>query len=219
MDLRILLFLALVFVAAGLVPWVAARLRKQGRHQVSRARERLAANGWVIEETTSQQGRKQLRVWGQLSHPVSLDLRVRRRSRLWGGLSAGSTGMLDPAFERAFTVASGEPDRARLILEPGLQQQLLRWPRAELRLGSYESLLPRDYCSGDDPARLGQVRRLRALWMIRLPGTLAKLSGPEEIEALGVLGRGLAEAVAKHCLPPAGPDARGFETGSSEAWL
>jgi hypothetical protein len=216
MDVRIAVFVALMVLAAGLVPWLSARMRKQGRGEVLRAISRLETQGWVAQDSLDAQGRKRVRVWGRLAHPVALDLRVTRRSRLWPGRASASGGMLDPVFESAFKIVSGEPERARMILEPALQQGLLRWPRAELRLGSYESLLPREYCAGEQAA---SSRRLRTLWMIRVPGTLAKLSGPDETRALAELGCLLADAASRHCLPPGSPEAGDFQTKDNEAWL
>ena len=212
-DYRIAAFLLVIGAAAALVPWAAARARRRGGEQVAQAFDTLTEKGWVVEQGVTPHGRAVVRAWGLLAHPVALDLRVIPRSRFFGGLTRGSSGMLDPVFESSFRIASSEADRARLILEPEIQQRLLRLPRAELGLGSFDSMLPREYSSGEGAA---QDRRLRRLWMIRLPGKLAKLAAPEE---LAEIGRLLTLCVEKHCLPPGSPDRSQFETAASEGWI
>lgn len=213
MEPRIWVFLALMGAVAVTIPWAAAQARRRGGEQVRRSLETLAARGWVAESATTRNGRRLVRVWGRLPHAVSLDLRVARRARFWGAIARGSGGMLDPLFEDAFRIVTREPERARLVLEPEIQRRLLACGRVELRLGSFDSLLPREYSPGRDASR---ERRLRALWMLRVPGRLERLADASE---LGELGRLLAAAVARHCLPPCGPETAAFQTGDSESWL
>jgi hypothetical protein len=213
-ELKYVIFLVLMAGVAAVVPLVAQRASKRGGEQVQQALESVAATGAAVEQATSQRGRQVVRVWGTLAHPVSLELRIARRS-LWRRFGSGySTGMLDPRFERAFRIVTNEPERARLILDPDLQQRLLASLKIELRVGSFDSLLPPDYWPRDETK---PERRLRRLWMIRVPGKLEKVGSPETLVEIGRL---LARGLAKHCLPPLTPDVSEFETRSSEGeWL
>lgn len=212
MEARVLVFLAVVAGLAAMIPWAAAQARRRGGEQVRRSLESVAARGWAAESATNQDGRRVVRVWGALAHPVSLELRVVRRSRIRAAFAGGSGGMLDPGFERAFRILTPEPERARLILQPEIQRRLLACGRVELRLGSLESLLPREYGADRTPGE----RRLRALWMLRVPG---RPGGRSDAAELGALGLELAASVAKHCLPPGGPELEAFRTPASEGWL
>ena len=212
-EVRILAFLGVVVVVAAAVPFVAVQVRRRGSGQVERALESVRTQGFAVEAGASQAGFSVVRIWGLLPHPVAFDLRVARRSRFSRMAGSASAGMLDPLFEAAFRIQSAEPDRARLILEPELQRQLLERRRIELRLGSFESLLPREY---GNLAGAAEDRRLRRLWMMRVPGRVEKLA---DAESLGALGAQLAVAVAKHALPPGKPDRASYETGPGEGWI
>ena len=121
--------------------------------------------------------------------------------------------MLEPGFEQSYRVTSSEPERARLILDPDIQQRLVLLPSLEFRLGSIQTLLPPDYWTGE-PLR-GLPRSLRRLWMIRIPGKLSKIPAVEEVVEAGIL---LARQVDKNCSPPGTPDLTAFET-SEGPWL
>jgi hypothetical protein len=215
--MKYVIFLALMAGVAVVVPLVASRARKRGGEQVKQALASVAATGSAVEQSTNEHGRPVVRVWGTLDHPVSLELRIARRG-LWHRLGSNSTGMLDPRFEQAFMIVTSEPERARLILDPDLQQRLLAAEKIELRVGSFDSLLPPEYWAPDETK---PERRLRRLWMIRVPGKLEKIaSSRASQDELVALGRLVARGLTKHCLPPLTPDVSEFETGSSEGqWL
>jgi hypothetical protein len=212
-ETRIVAFLAVIVAVAAVIPWVASQARRRGSERVAHAFETLTALGFVAESTTTPRGRRVVRVWGRLSHPVAFDLRVTGRSRWSRSVGAHSTGMLDPVFEAAFRITTREPERARVILDPEIQRRLLAARGVELRLGSFESLLPREYAVA---AGVSDGRRLRRLWMLQVPGTLPKC---RDASALGELGLRVAAAVEKHALPPGTPDRAPYETGPAESWI
>lgn len=213
-DANIWVFLGLMGAAGVAIPFVFRRLRRQADERVAQACRSLAETGVVVEEVTNQQGRKIVRIWGRLDHPVSLDLRIARRGKILGQLGPDSPGSLDPLFARSFRISSREPERAVLAVSPEIQHRLAGLGRLELRLGSFDSLLPPDY---RQPEQTPADRRLRGLWMIRVP--IRKRSRIPRDE-LADLGRLLAKSIAKHCLPPGTPDLSEFRTGRSEGqWL
>jgi hypothetical protein len=212
-ESRIWIFLALTAAAAVGIPLGVRRMRRQSQEQVALALASLERLGHVVEQAVSQHGRPFVRVWGFLEHPVAIDLRIRRRGALLGRLAPQSEGLFDAAFAAAYRVKSSEPERVRLILDPDIQQRLTRLRGLEFRLGSLETLLPPDYWRGRGP---GPERRLRRLWMLRVPGREKDVAREELVR----VGRMLARSVAAHCLPPGTPDPADFLTARSELpWL
>lgn len=213
-ETKIWVFLGLMAVIGMAIPFGVRHMKKRSDERVARALQALEAVGHVVDQSTSQEGRPFVRVWGTLEHPVALDLRIARRGGLLGKLGGGgSGGMLDPGFEQVYRVACSEPERARLILDPDVQQRLSRLPKLEFRLGSVETLLPPDHWGGVASV---EDRRSRCLWMIRLP---TRRLDQRVADAALEVGKMLARQVAKNCLPPGTPDRAAFETAKSDVWL
>jgi hypothetical protein len=214
-ETKMWIFLGLMAVAAAAIPFVARRLKRQGAVQTDRAFESLDSLGHVIEEALSQQGSRHLRIWGVLDHPVATDLRIAFRSGPLARVGGRSGGLLDPLFDRSFRVVTKEPERARLIVDPEIQHRLARLGKLEFRLGSFHSLLPPEYGLRESDR---STRRLRRLWMIRVPKLRAKK--PLPAAELAEVGQLLAQRVAAHCRQPGSPDLSDFETGRAEGqWL
>ena len=214
-ETKIWLFLGVMTAAAVAIPFVVRQIRRRSEEQVVLALSTLEGEGWVVEDAVGQNGRPHVRIWGVLEHPVALQLQVKRRGRLTGAVGASQViGVLDPGFDRTWRVVCSEPERAGLVFDPDVQNGFTRLPKLELRLGSAESLLPPDYWR---TTGLAHDRRLRRLWMVRIPGKHAKLASriPEIVDA----ARALAHGVTKHCPPPGTPDRSAFETKKTEAWL
>lgn len=212
-EQKLWIFVGLMTAVAAAIPFVVRRMQRHAEAQTERAFESVNAVGHVVEDVLGEKGRRHLRIWGTLSHPVAIDLRISCRRGLLARFG-GSSGLLDPLFEQSFRVVSRERDRVRLIVDPEIQQRLAHLGRLEFRLGSFHSLLPPEY------GRLEETRsgsRLRRLWMIRVPNRRGRSLPTEELVEVGRL---LAQRVAKHCLAPGTPDLSDFETGRAEGqWL
>ncbi len=214
LETKIWIFLGLMAVVAVVIPVVVLQMRKRGDEQVAKAFVSLAATGVVVEDALDQHGRKIVRIWGALDHPVALDLRIARRGKILGQLGGSPAGALDPLFDRCFRILSREPERALLIVSPEIQLRLAQLGKLEFRIGSFDSLLPPDY---RQPEETKAERQLRRLWMIRVP---IKRRTTVVREALAEVGRLLAKSTAKHCLPPGTPDLSEFRTARAEGqWL
>jgi hypothetical protein len=214
---RLIVFLVLMAGVAATIPFVARRARRTATDRVRRARESLALRGHAVEECTNQNGRRFVRVWGALEHPVALELRIFRRA-LYAKAFLGRdsrSGMVErPEFTRAFRVATNDPNRVRSILGPEVQDRLLALPKLDLRVGSLHSLLTPEYWADED---LAAQRKIRGLWMVRIPGRLSKKTAVAEMLEAGEL---VSRAVTKHCMPPQTADRSDFETTSREGqWV
>jgi hypothetical protein len=216
LETKLVLFLAVMAAIGVVIPFFALRARREAGDQVQQARERLATDGYVVEQCQNQNGRKVVRIWGELDHPVALKLRIGHRRvflRFANKLGVGSVGMLDPRFEEAFRIHTSEPERARLIVDPEIQHKLLTLAKLDFRLGSMDSLLTPEYWVGDAKTD----RKVRRLWMLRVPG---KLTEGTRVDALVEAAKLLAGSVTKHCLPPGTPDLAEFQTTASEGqWI
>lgn len=212
LETKIWVFLGLMTAVALVIPFVVRQMKRRGEQRVVQAFTSLAATGVVVENALDPRGRPIVRIWGALDHPVALDLRIAPRRKLLGGSSAG--GAVDPHFDRCFRILSRQPDLAVLVVSPEIQHRLSQLGKLEFRLGSCDSLLPPEYRQPNE-TKLG--RRLRRLWMMRVP---LERRGPVPREELAEAGRLLARSVAKHCLPPGAADLDAFRTGRAEGqWL
>ena len=211
--MKIWVFLGLTAVAAGVIPFVVRQMKKRGDEQVAKAFASLGATRVVVEDALNQHGRQIVRIWGDLDHPVALDLRIARRGKILAQLGGSSTGALDPLFDRSFRILSREPERAVLIVSSEIQHRLAQLGKLEFRIGSFDSLLPPDY---RPPEQTQAERQLRRLWMIRVRVKRT----PVPREELARVGRLLAKSIVVHCLPPGTPDLSEFRTARAEGqWL
>ena len=127
-EAKLIGFALCMLALVAVIPLLARRATREASAQVQQAREQIGARGFAVEHAASQYGRRIVRVWGRLDHPVRLRLRVRSRRRFRGdarGPGIGHAGGVADRFERHFRVTTNEPDRARLVLDPVVQEKLL----------------------------------------------------------------------------------------------